>query len=114
MNICNSQDRTKCTDDIEAVVDSGLFYTWIPKKKAHEIGLLELGRKTFKTISGERVERPYGACMCTVDGASGVSEVVFGEASDATLLGALTMEGLGITIDPRNGKITKENVFLAI
>jgi len=58
MNICNSQDPTKCTGDIEAIVDSGSFNTWIPKKKAQEIDLRELGHKRFRTISGEIVVRP--------------------------------------------------------
>ncbi|MDA4111747.1 MAG: hypothetical protein OK439_04360 [Thaumarchaeota archaeon] len=114
MNICNSQDPTKCVGDIEAIVDSSSFSTWIPKKIAQQVELRELGIRRFKTISGEIVERPYGAAVCSVDGASGVSEVVFGEESDATVLGALTMEELGIKIDPRSGKITREDVFLAI
>jgi predicted aspartyl protease len=114
MNICNSQDPTKCSGDIEAVVDSGSFNTWIPRKKALEIDLREVGRKRFRTINGEIVERPYGVCVCTVAGASGGTEVVFGEDSDATVLGAFTMEALGIMIDPKNGRITKEDVFLAL
>ena len=63
--------------------------------------IAELRIKRFRTISGEIVERPYGAGVCTVDGARGVSEVVFGEASDATVLGALTIEELGIKNRPQ-------------
>ena len=111
MNICNTQETTRCTGDMEAIIDSGSFNTWIPKKRAQAIELRELGFKRFRTISGEIVEQPYGAGVCTVDGATGVSEVVFGETSDATALGALTMEELGIKIDPRNGRITREDVF---
>ena len=114
MNICNTQEPTRYTGDIEAIVDSGSFNTWIPKERVQAIGVQELGFKRFRTIGGEIVERPYGAGVCTVDGARGVSEVVFGEASDATVLGTLTMEELGIKIDPRNGRITREDVFLAV
>jgi predicted aspartyl protease len=114
--VCNTQEPERCVENIDAIADSGgsFFNTWIPKKAAESIGLRELGRKKFKTINGEIVERAYGAGACMVDGAQGVSEIVFGESSDATVLGALTMEELGIKIDPKNGKITSEDVFLAV
>jgi predicted aspartyl protease len=114
LKVCNTQEPERCVENIDAIADSGSFNTWIPKREAQSIGLRELGRKKFKTINGEIVERPYGAGACTVEGASGVSEVVFGESQDATVLGALTMEELGIKIDPKNGKITREDVFLAV
>jgi predicted aspartyl protease len=114
MKVCNTQEPEKCVENIDAIADSGSFNTWIPRREAERIGLKELGRKKFKTINGQIVERAYGAGVCTVDGASGVSEIVFGEPSDATVLGALTMEELGIKIDPKNGKITREDVFLAV
>jgi predicted aspartyl protease len=114
MKVCNTQDPGRCTSDIEVLADAGSFNTWIPRKKTQEIGLQELGRKRFKTISGEIVERPYGAGAIKIDDASGVSEVVFGGDSDAAVLGAITMEELGIKVDPRNGSITREDVFLAV
>ena len=110
--VANSQDLSKRTNEIEAIVNSDSLYTWIPKIEAERIEITKVGRQRFRTITGEIAERPYGAGVITVDGASGVSEVVFAEPTDGIVLGALAMEGLGIKIDPRSGAISKE-VFLA-
>ena len=113
LTVANSQDLGKRTGEIEAVVDSGSMYTWIPKNEAEKIEINKVGRQRFRTITGEIAERSFGAGVITVDGASGVSEIVFAEPTDGVVLGALAMEGLGIKIDPRNGRISKEDVFLA-
>ena len=113
LTVANSQDLTKRTSEIEAVVDSGSYYSWIPKGEAKKIDLKEIGKRKFRTISGEIVERPYGVGVFSVDGATGGSEVVFAEERDGIVLGAITMESMGIKIDPRSGSISTEDVFLA-
>ena len=46
-------------------------------------------------------------------GRLGGSEVVFGEDTDGVVLGVLAMEGMGLKVDPRSGKIIREDIFLA-
>jgi predicted aspartyl protease len=113
LTVSNSQVLTKRTDEIEAVVDSGSLYAWIPRAQAEKVEIAKVGRQRFRTITGQIAERDYGAAIVTVDGALGVSEIVFAEPGDGTVLGALAMEGLGIKIDPQSGRISKEDVFLA-
>jgi predicted aspartyl protease len=114
VKVSNIQEPNKKTENIEVIVDIGSTYCWIPKDELKKIGILEHGKRSFKTISGERVERPFGYAWFSYDGASGGSEVVFAEPSDGIVLGELAMGGMGLTVDPRNGKITKEDVFLAL
>jgi predicted aspartyl protease len=114
VEVSNIQEPNRKTRKIEVVVDTGSTYCWIPKDELKKIGVLEHGRRTFKTISGEKVDRPFGYAWFTYDGASGGSEVVFAEPNDGVVLGALAMEGMGLKVDPRSGKITKDDVFLAL
>ena len=99
---------------IEVIVDTGSTYCWIPKDELKRIGILVKGTRTFRTISGEKVERPFGYAWFTYDGTSGGSEVVFAEPEDGIVPGALAMEGMGLKIDPKNGKITREDVFFIL
>jgi predicted aspartyl protease len=114
VEVSNVQDPNRKTGKIEVVVDTGSTYCWIPKDELKKIGILEHGMRTFKTITGERVDRPFGYAWFAYNGASGGSEVVFAERSDRVVLGALAMEGMGLKVDPRSGEITKEDVFLAL
>jgi len=114
VEVSNIQDPGRKTGKIQVVLDTGSMYCWIPKDELKKIGILEYGTRTFKTISRERVVRPFGFAWFVYDGTSGGSEVVFAEPSDGAVLGALAMEGMGLTIDPKNGRITKEDIFLAL
>jgi hypothetical protein len=69
------------------------MYCWIPKDILKRIGILEKGKRIFRTIGGEKVERTFGYAWFTYDGTSGGSEVVFAEAGDGTVLGALPWRG---------------------
>jgi hypothetical protein len=42
----------------------------------------------------------------------GVADVIFGEEGDATLLGALTLEALGLAIDPIRRELTPVTLLL--
>jgi hypothetical protein len=112
--VSNIQEPDRKTGTIEVIADIGSVYCWIPKDELRKIGILEKGKKTFRTISGETVERSFGYAWFTFDGTSGGSEVVFGEPSDGIVLGALAMEGMGLKVDPKNGRTIKEDVFLAL
>ena len=51
--------------------------------------------------NGQRVTRSVGFAIIRVDKSFTVDEVVFAERGDLLLLGARTLEGLSLTIDPR-------------
>jgi hypothetical protein len=85
----------------------------VPTAELEKIGLIRAGQQNFRTIDGKLIERPYGWGSITVYGASGVTRIVFGEPKDGTVLGSLTMADLGIKIDARSGRISREDVFLA-
>jgi predicted aspartyl protease len=112
LTVSNIQDSARRTE-VEALVDTGSVYTWVPSAELEKIGLTRAGQQKFRTIDGDLIERPYGWGSITVDGASGITRIVFGEPKDGTVLGSITMEDLGIKIDPQRGTISREDVFLA-
>ena len=112
------KDSLPVTDEeVDADIDNQIRYfinMYGSKDELEKIGILVKGKRLFRTISGERVERTFGYAWFTYDGVSGGSEVVFAEPNDGNVLGALAMEGMGLKVDPKNGKIITEDVFLAL
>jgi hypothetical protein len=54
----------------------------------------------FSLADGTSVTRRVGIARFEVVGQSGGAPVIFGEPGDAWLLGALTLESLGLLLDP--------------
>ena len=86
--------------DIEATVDTGAAYTTLPASLLRELGVEPIDKRTFLLADGRRVEMEYGRAWATVNGSSEVTIVVFGEEDAPALLGAYTLEGLALAVDP--------------
>lgn len=86
--------------DIEATVDTGVAYTTLPAPLLREIGVEPTGQRRFLLADGRRVDLNYGQAWVTIDGESVVTVVVFGEDDGPALLGAYTLEGLALAVDP--------------
>lgn len=114
IEVSNIQEPERKVGPLELIVDTGSTYCWVPKDDLEKIGIRIYGKRRFRTITGDTVERQYGHAMFTSDGTNGGSEDVFAEAKDGNVLGALAMEAMGLKIDPKNGRITKQDVFLAL
>ena len=98
--------------DIEATVDTGAFYTTIPARLLRELGVEPMGRRLFLVADGRRVEMEYGQAWATIDGESVVTIVVFGEDNTPPLLGAYTLEGLALAVDPSSQRLVPANLIM--
>ncbi len=94
-----SMDGQK-TREIDAAVDSGATFTTLPARLLRELGVAPRGRRKFMVADGRRIERDFGEARATIDGESVVTLVVFGDDNDPALLGAYTLEGLCLAVDP--------------
>ncbi len=65
------------------------------------------GKKGLAVHNGERSDdtRSVGFAILHVEKHFTIDEVVFGEPGDMTLLGARTLEGLSLVVDPRKKKL---------
>jgi predicted aspartyl protease len=85
---------------LEALVDTGAVFSFIPADFLDRLGIAPIERATFQLGDGRRIERPVGEARFLYDGKQGVTKVVFAEPSDATVMGVLALETLGLEVDP--------------
>lgn len=81
--------------DIEAIVDTGATYTALPTGMLERLGVVPTRRHTFELADGRRQVMDVGSTRVKMNGATGVTPVVFGADGTDALLGAVTLAGLG-------------------
>ena len=88
------------------MVDPGSEYTWVPQGTLEKIGIdREKKDIVFVMANGQHVMRSVGFAIIRLDKYFTIDEVVFAEKGDLSLLGARTLEGLNLTVDPRRKKL---------
>ena len=102
----NVVDREQIADIPKLLVDTGSEYTWIPLSILEGLSInREKKDLTFVMANGTIVTRAVGFAIICVEDAFTVDEVVFAEEGDLLLLGARTLEGLNLTLDPQQKKL---------
>jgi predicted aspartyl protease len=82
------------------LVDTGSELTWIPAPVLEALGIERRKLSRFRQASGSILERWTGLASIYVAGTWTGDEVVFGEPGDLVLLGARSLEGLNLRVDP--------------
>ena len=102
----NVADRSKHATPPRLLVDTGSEYTWITDSVLGKLGIKrEKKDLAFIMANGQQITRNVGFAILRVGSAFTVDEVVFAEKGDLLLLGARTLEGLNLTVDPRQKKL---------
>jgi clan AA aspartic protease len=99
VRVANPADPARAVEE-QFLVDSGAVYSLVPRPTLEEIGIEPHSRRSFILANGERVEREIGSAIFEYQGQRGDSLVIFGEQGDSPLLGATTLEGFGLVLDP--------------
>ena len=84
----------------DTLVDTGSEYTWIPRHVLEELEIAAQRTQAFEVADGRRIERQIGYALVRAGGTEAPDLVVFAEPGDMTLLGAHSLEGLNLKIDP--------------
>lgn len=82
------------------LVDTGSELSWFPSYALESIGIERLKAMRFRQADGTVLERWTGVAVVRAGGTSTGDEVVFGLPNDTILLGARTLEGLNLAVDP--------------
>lgn len=98
--------------ELEALVDTGAFYTALPAQLLHELGVEPLERRTLVLADGRRIEADIGEARATIDGRTVTTLVIFGQAGSPPLLGAYTLEGLALAVDPVAGCLVPRDLIM--
>ena len=86
--------------DLEATVDTGAAYTVVPGTKLRELGVEPRGLRRFNLADGTTIEGAFGEVVATINGDTVNTLAIFGADGGPVLLGAYTLEGLGLAVDP--------------
>ena len=84
---------------VEFLVDSGAVYSLVPRAVLERLGIQPHGRERFRLADGSVIERERGDAVFVYGSRRGAAPVIFAEPGDATLLGAVTLESLGLVLD---------------
>ena len=102
----NPSDRSKSVVVPKLLVDTGSEFTWVSEHMLKRIGI---GREKkdvrFVLANGQEVTRSVGFAIIRLDKFFTIDEVVFAEPGDLQLLGAHTLEGLNLIIEPARRRL---------
>ncbi len=93
-------------------MDTGAAYTTLPASMLQELGVVPIYTRKFLLADGRRVEMEIGRAWATINGDSEVTLVVFGKDDAPPLLGAYTVEGLGLAVDPLSQRLVPTDLIL--
>ena len=105
--------KPRVTRKVEFLVDSGAIYSVVPSSVLKRLGIRALKREEFRLANGDKIVRRKGGALFRLGDRVGVADVVFGEKGDSTLLGALTLEALGLVLDPLRRELKPLPMMLA-
>jgi predicted aspartyl protease len=88
------------TRRIEFLIDSGAVYSVVPSPILEGLGIKPLAEQSFRLADGSKIVRKKGGAFFRYGDHVGVADVIFGEEDDSMLLGAFTLEALGLALDP--------------
>ena len=110
----NVLKRSKGAVVPKILVDTGSESTWVPEATLDKLGIKrEKKDLEFTMANGQNVTRSVGFAIVRVDKYFTVDEIVFAEKGDLLLLGARTLEGLNLRVDPRKKKLVAAGPLLA-
>ncbi|KPJ64248.1 MAG: hypothetical protein AMJ45_06210 [Syntrophobacter sp. DG_60] len=101
------------TEKVEFLVDSGAIYSVVPKPILEKLGIKPIGEQEFRLADGTKVVRKKGIALFKYGERIGGADVIFGEQGDHTLLGAFTLEALGLMLDPLRRELKPLPMVLA-
>ncbi len=90
---------------VDALVDTGASYSMVPSSILERLGVPSIDSATFILGDSRRIERDIGQTWIRVDGKSVITLVVFGEEQLGAVLGAYSLEGLRLGVDPASQRL---------
>ena len=102
------------TQAIEFLIDSGAVYSVVPAKILDGLGIRPLTEQTFRLADGTQIRRQKGFAVFKYGDRIGGADVIFGEEGDYSLLGAFTLEALGLSLDPLRRELRELPMLLAM
>ena len=105
--------RPEVTKEMDFLIDSGAIYSVVPSEILESLGIIPLTQEEFRLANGEAIVRKKGIALFKYGNKIGGADVIFGDPGDSTLLGAFTLEALGLALDPLKRELKPLPMILA-
>lgn len=112
VRVVNLLDPHRFTD-VDMVVDSGAIFSVVPARVLRGIGIAPRETQVFGLADGTSVRRELGDVRYEIGERSGAAPVIFGRRGDAPLLGVVTLEALGLQLDPLRRRLRPLRLLIA-
>lgn len=99
--------------EVEFLVDSGAVYSLVPGKILDSLEIEPYREMSFALADGTSIRRQVCSAYFEYKGEGGPAPVVYGEEGDETLLGATTLESLGLVLNPFTRTLHPMRMLLA-
>jgi len=86
-------------ETVEALVDTGATYSVLPRAILEDLGVVSHDRRPFTLADDRQIELEVGHIWVKAEGRSAIVLVAFGNGGQS-LLGAVTLETLGLAVNP--------------
>jgi clan AA aspartic protease len=103
----------RITEKVEFLIDSGAIYSVVPTPTLHRLGIEPISTQEFRLADGTKIVRKKGIALFKYGDKIGGADVIFGEEGDSVLLGAFTLEALGLALDPLKRELKPLPMILA-
>jgi len=113
IKIENPLKRGELRELPDTLVDTGAELTWAPRAVLEGLGIARQKQLGFRTADGRAVYRDIGYAIVHAGGTETIDEVVFAEPGDMVLLGARSLEGLNLRVDPRSKQLVDAGPIVA-
>jgi len=99
--------------NVQFLVDSGATYTLLPHENWRAIGIEPKRSVSFTLADATVIERQVSECHIVLPQGEGHTPVILGEPGDEALLGVVTLEILGLVLNPFTRMLQPMRMMLA-
>ena len=99
VTLSNPKDPSK-RRTLSLLVDTGSTYTTLPLDVIEALDIRQLGTRRVRLASGRVEEWPVGSVYLHLEGQEGPTFCLIGPPGGPALLGAVTLEGFALSVDP--------------
>ncbi len=97
---------------VEALVDTGATNTLLPASLLDALGVKRYRKSTFELADGSQLELDVGRTWVRFDGQQEFTQVVFGKEGAEPILGTVTLEEMGLAVDPVARRLVPVHKYL--
>ena len=113
VRLANPERRDGAVEVQDALVDTGATWTTVPRALGETLGLKVIGQTPVKTAVGPQLlDQSYA--YIELAGKTMVTPLLISDTLDTVLIGVITLEAMGLAVDPTSGQLKESEVFLLV